>query len=273
MRNLCTATKSSPCSLQLEKACVQQRKPNAAKNKFFFNKNKKRRQPAESCSTGCPRAQVSPSSFVHWFNGLFTEPLCVPSAAWSPDFLIFTFSFFPDKLWYKEQCDSYCPAFVGLEQRRDWCRAPIAPKIICPINPGNPLCVLSQQESRSKESQDYFPPPGMLVPWHWIDNFYYLKISPFEMAPRRPCASFHSSSKGTQVNLISCPQIRAFSPADFGLGSWEEPHSAQRWRCWHALFTESLKFESKQEKSKAVAIRFAKVVQPWPPVVTLLDTR
>ena len=29
----CTATKSSPCSLQLEKACVQQRRPNAAINK------------------------------------------------------------------------------------------------------------------------------------------------------------------------------------------------------------------------------------------------
>ena len=34
MRSPRTATKSSPCSLQLEKARVQQRRPNAAKNKI-----------------------------------------------------------------------------------------------------------------------------------------------------------------------------------------------------------------------------------------------
>ena len=34
MRSPCTATKSSPRSPQLEKACVQQRRPNAAKNKI-----------------------------------------------------------------------------------------------------------------------------------------------------------------------------------------------------------------------------------------------
>ena len=33
MRSLRTTTKSSPCSLQLEKARVQQRRPNAAKKK------------------------------------------------------------------------------------------------------------------------------------------------------------------------------------------------------------------------------------------------
>ena len=33
MRSLCTATKSSPCLPQLEKACVQQRRPNTDKNK------------------------------------------------------------------------------------------------------------------------------------------------------------------------------------------------------------------------------------------------
>ena len=36
MSSPCTATKSSPCSLQLEKACTQQQRPNAAK---FFLKN------------------------------------------------------------------------------------------------------------------------------------------------------------------------------------------------------------------------------------------
>ena len=33
MRSPCTTTKSSPHSLQLEKASMQQRRPNAAKNK------------------------------------------------------------------------------------------------------------------------------------------------------------------------------------------------------------------------------------------------
>ena len=35
MRSPCTATKSSPRSPQLEKACVQQQRPNAAKNKYI----------------------------------------------------------------------------------------------------------------------------------------------------------------------------------------------------------------------------------------------
>ena len=33
MRDLCTSTKSSPCSPQLERACAQQWRPNTAKNK------------------------------------------------------------------------------------------------------------------------------------------------------------------------------------------------------------------------------------------------
>ena len=37
MRSLRTTTKSSPCSPQLEKARVQQRRPNAAKNKVMLN--------------------------------------------------------------------------------------------------------------------------------------------------------------------------------------------------------------------------------------------
>ena len=42
MRSLRTATKSSPCSLQLEKACMQQRRHNAAKNKKKYKKKKNR---------------------------------------------------------------------------------------------------------------------------------------------------------------------------------------------------------------------------------------
>ena len=45
MRSLCTAMNSSPCSLQLGKACAQQRRPSAAKSKINkinkFKKNKK----------------------------------------------------------------------------------------------------------------------------------------------------------------------------------------------------------------------------------------
>ena len=39
-RSLCTTSKSSPCSLQLEKARAQQRRPNAAKKIFKKVKNK-----------------------------------------------------------------------------------------------------------------------------------------------------------------------------------------------------------------------------------------
>ena len=41
MRSPRTATKSSPCSPQLAKARVQQRRPNAAKNKLIKKKKKK----------------------------------------------------------------------------------------------------------------------------------------------------------------------------------------------------------------------------------------
>ena len=41
MKSQSTATKSSPCSPQLEKAHAQQRRPNAAKNKLIYLKKKK----------------------------------------------------------------------------------------------------------------------------------------------------------------------------------------------------------------------------------------
>ena len=44
MRSPCAATKSSPCSPQLEKARVQQWRPNGAKNKLKKKKKKKRIQ-------------------------------------------------------------------------------------------------------------------------------------------------------------------------------------------------------------------------------------
>ena len=48
MRSPRTATKSSPSSPQLEKACVQQRRPNAAKNKqIHLFKKKKRKKESE----------------------------------------------------------------------------------------------------------------------------------------------------------------------------------------------------------------------------------
>ena len=48
MRRPCTATESSPRALQLEKACAQQRRPNAAKN-LKKNKNKKQQQKKLYC--------------------------------------------------------------------------------------------------------------------------------------------------------------------------------------------------------------------------------
>ena len=40
MRSLHTTTKSSPRSLELEKAREQQQRPNTAKNKYIFKKKK-----------------------------------------------------------------------------------------------------------------------------------------------------------------------------------------------------------------------------------------
>ena len=45
MRSPYTATKSSPCSLQLERARAQQRRPNAAKNKFIKKKKEEKKRP------------------------------------------------------------------------------------------------------------------------------------------------------------------------------------------------------------------------------------
>ena len=42
MRSTPTAMKSSPCLLQLEKAHMRQRRPNAAKNKLISKKNRKK---------------------------------------------------------------------------------------------------------------------------------------------------------------------------------------------------------------------------------------
>ena len=44
MRRPCTTTKSSPHLLQLEKACVQQQRPNKAKKKKKVKKKKKNGQ-------------------------------------------------------------------------------------------------------------------------------------------------------------------------------------------------------------------------------------
>ena len=73
MRSLHTATKSSPHSQQLEKACAQQWRPNAAKDKYiyFLNalKKKKDREPEcwwgwgetgtlKHCLRGCNKVQL-----------------------------------------------------------------------------------------------------------------------------------------------------------------------------------------------------------------------
>lgn len=55
------------------------------------------------------------------------------------------------------------------------------------------------------------------------------------------------------------------------LGSGEEPHFTQRWRSLHALFTESLGLESKEDGHQEVALRNLQRDVTTTPVVTLLD--
>ena len=44
MRSLHTTTKSSPCSLQIEKARAQQQRPNTAKSKIKIKNNNKKKK-------------------------------------------------------------------------------------------------------------------------------------------------------------------------------------------------------------------------------------
>lgn len=97
---------------------------------------------------------------------LFTESvgcLLSPSVCQAqPDHLLSSssHSFSPDRwirLWYEAQCVSHCPAFVGLEQRREWCRAPIAPKTVYPVSPGYSLCFPSRNQDAKNHT--LFPTP------------------------------------------------------------------------------------------------------------------
>ena len=62
MRSPCTATKSSPCSLQLERAGVQQRRPNTTKNRWI-NKFIKKKEYLLLWQSDCTF-----SSFKNWLN-------------------------------------------------------------------------------------------------------------------------------------------------------------------------------------------------------------
>ena len=102
------------------------------------------RRPSPPASPGA-QGLPSPCWWLPYWHGAGE----LPGAQWSPDKWI--------KLWYEEQCVSHCPAFVGLEQRREWCRAPIAPKIIYPVSPGYSLCF----PSRNQDAKNHmlFPIP------------------------------------------------------------------------------------------------------------------
>ena len=62
------ATKSRPCSPQLEKACVQQRRPNATKNKFK-KINLKKKKAILVGSSLC---------LISFLKALMTPPFCLP---------------------------------------------------------------------------------------------------------------------------------------------------------------------------------------------------
>ena len=67
MRSPRTATKSSPRSPQLEKACTQQRRPNAAKNKNKINKilmNYKKKNYHSIVPGGFTKSKTKPCHFM-----------------------------------------------------------------------------------------------------------------------------------------------------------------------------------------------------------------
>ena len=103
MRSLHAATKSSPCSPRLEKACVQQRRPNADKNKFkkkSFAKIKRSR--VFSCVLITFWLATLPISFASWPYRHKGGALLYPALFCSEDF------------YYK--CKTHViPAFLNLE--------------------------------------------------------------------------------------------------------------------------------------------------------------
>ena len=66
MRSPCTTMKSSPCSRQLEKARVQQRRPNAAKKKKRIKKKKKLKNRAFYSRKMGPRCRTSWGQVPSW---------------------------------------------------------------------------------------------------------------------------------------------------------------------------------------------------------------
>ena len=84
MRSLRTTTKSSPRSLQLEKACAQQRRPNTAKNKKqtnklinFFKKENKTNERSTFSHTYANKADHWPPALVWNDEGCTSVPALV----------------------------------------------------------------------------------------------------------------------------------------------------------------------------------------------------
>ena len=88
----CTAMKSNPCSPQLEKTCMQQRRPSTVKNKYNFkipahyiNRNFKlewiERSQSEKAHLCSGSSQCFPSVEVQQ-----TGPMCGRREAWHTDF-------------------------------------------------------------------------------------------------------------------------------------------------------------------------------------------
>ena len=172
-------------------------------------------------------------------------------------------SFSPDRwirLWYEAQCVSHCPAFVGLEQRREWCRAPIAPKTVYPVSPGYSLCFPSRNQDAKNHT--LFPTPSYkelcLSPGIGLTVFLISKSPHWKWLPGDPV--HHSSHPLREL-----------------MSTWSIAPKLGHFFCWFgarklrgitrcpevALLTCLVHRKSgigEEGRLKEVAIRFAKVV-------------
>lgn len=82
-------------------------------------------------------------------------------------------------VWYKEQCDSHCPALLVWSKEGSGIDLPL---LFISLVPSAQSDASSHQEA--KNPQVFHTPKYeelCFVSWHLIDSFSHLRISPFEM--------------------------------------------------------------------------------------------